>query len=338
MLRPGADLLHFNARERARRRRPVLRWVLMAVLAVAAVWVGRELLFMTPYLSDRGRMFREVTKQLESVDSGLPALERKNHYQRVINQLQRVVERSPLNAEAHLLLGKAYWLRSRVEEDPRLRAVLVGKGIAALRKGYALAPQSRWGEGRYILGELYYERGPDWYFEALAEYRQAKRMRHVPPGMERTMARILLEKGEYGQAYKAWQAVFASEKDAEVYSALGMAAYGLGKADQAEQYLNEAIEIYRTAPPGQEPADPRFLVRSYFWLGRMYHDKRIYDVAEGHYVRALQLAPQDPQVLTALAELYREIRNVGKAREMENRLAQLRKAAEAGKRPPRKRR
>jgi tetratricopeptide (TPR) repeat protein len=321
MLRQTWDLLHFKAREKKRRRKPVLRWVVAILLLAGAFLIVKQLLFLTPYFADRTKMFREVTRQLSSVPDKAPVLERKNQYQRVINNLLRVLERNPLHEQACLLLGKAYWLRAGIEEDAAYRAVLVSKGIQYMRKGFALSPQSRFGEGHFILGELYFERGPDWYFEALTEYRQAKRLRFHGPEMAQKMARILLVKGEYGQAFKAWQSILAAGKTPEAWASAGTAAYFLGRTDQAEQYLNFAIEMYREA--GSEELDPKFLVLSYYYLGRMYFDKKIYDVAEGHYRRALQLAPEDLQVLTASADLYREIRNTSGLRDMESRIKKL---------------
>jgi len=320
VIRPSIDLLHFKVKHKQQKPRPFLRWIFIIFLVIVALWLVREILFFTPYLAERSKMFVEVNKQLNMCPEKAVVLEKKNYYQKIINNLLKIVTKNPTHEQAYILLGKAYWLRSRIEEEPVLRQNLINKGILFLRKGFAISPKFRFGEGHYILGELYYEKGKDWYFEALSEYRKAKRLGFYGKDMEKRIAYILLEKEEYGQAVKAWQTVLSSNKDPESYLFCGVAFYNTARTDLAEQYFNYAVEMYRENP---EKWNPEFLALSWFWLGKMYHDKKIYDVAEKYYKKALQISPDNLEFLKKLSELYNEIHNIKAVKDIEIRIKSL---------------
>jgi tetratricopeptide (TPR) repeat protein len=279
------------------------------------------MVFMAPFLSDKARMFREVGRQLDATVTNLSALEQKNYYQKIMNGLQRALDKNELNEAACLLLGKAYWLKARIETAPESRELLVNKAILYLRKGFALLRADQFGEGHYLLGELYFDRGENYYFEALKEYQKAKRMRWHATELDSRMAYIYLTKGQYQVGLKAYQSLLKTAKTPENYHYAGVASYFLSKPDQAEQYLNYAIDLYKDDLEGRY--DVRYLVWSFYYLGRIYYDKKIYDIAENYLKKALSLDSDNVEILTGLAGLYKDIRNNTQLREINGRLKKL---------------
>ena len=310
------------SRSIVRRKRPYIR-IGLAVLAglILAILLFKQMVFMSPFLSDKARMFHEVNRQLDLSLTNISVLERKNYYQKIINGLQRSLEKNELNEAACLLMGKAYYLKSVIETVPEARDPLVNKAILYLRKGFALLRVDQFGEGHYILGELYFQRGENYFFEALKEYQKAKAMRWHAEELDRRMAYIYLTKGQYQVGLKAYQNLLKSSRTPENYHYAGAACYFLGKTDQAEQYLNYAVDLYKDDLEGKY--DVKFLIWSYYYLGRIYYDKKIYDIAENYFKKADTLDPANVEVLTCLANLYKDIRNNNQLREVNLRLKKL---------------
>ena len=307
---------------RGQRKRPYIRIALAVIVGLVLFFVLlRQMIFMAPFLSDKARMFREVGRQLDAPVTNLSLLEQKNYYQKIMNGLQRALEKNELNEAACLLLGKAYYLKARLESVPETRDIIVNKAILYLRKGFALLHVDQFGEGHYLLGELYFERGENYYFEALKEYQKAKRMRWHASELDSRMAYIYLTKGEYLVGLKTYQALLKNSKTPENYHYAGVASYFLARPDQAEQSLNYAIDMYKDDLEGRY--DVKYLVWSYYYLGRIYYDKKIYDIAENYLKKAFSLDPNNVEVLTSLANLYKDIRNNTDFREINSRLKKL---------------
>ena len=307
---------------RGQRKKPYIRIALAVILGLILFFVlFKQMVFMAPFLSDKARMFREVGKQLDVSITNLSLLEQKNYYQKIMNGLQRALDKNELNEAACLLLGKAYCLKARIESAPGTRELLVNKAILYLRKGFALLRVDQYGEGHYLLGELYFERGENYYFEALKEYQKAKRMRWHTSELDRRMAYIYLTKGQYQVGLKAYQSLLKNDRSPENYHYAGVASYFLGRPDQSEQSLNDAIELYKDDLEGR--FDVKYLVWSYYYLGRIYYDKKIYDISESYLKKALALDADNIEVLTGLAGLYKDIRNNNQLREINARLKKL---------------
>jgi tetratricopeptide (TPR) repeat protein len=313
--------------QRYRKKRPYIRILLVFLTLLALFLIMRKIIFLTPYLSDKYKMFTVVDAQLETPVTNLPPAEQKNYYQKIINGLNKSLDRDPLNEFACLLIGKACWYKSRLENNRESRSVLLEKARQNIRKGFALTRIDRYPSFHITLGDIYMSLGPDYYFEALKEYQAAKRLKSFSIDLQKKMSFIYLKKGQYGQAVKLFQALLKWEKSPENYLYTGECDYHLGRPDTAEQNLNYVIDSFKGEAP--ERFDPHYLAEAFLYLGRIYADKKSFGIAQGHMEKALGIEPENLEIMAGLEQLYKDAGRSAAASEMSKRIKILVKLMES---------
>ncbi|GEM_PF-4959525 len=311
---------------RSKKKLPIIRIILITGGIVLLFFLGRNMIFLAPYLSDDHRRFREVGKQIELPVSNLPDPEQKNHYQTIINNLQKIVDKDATKTLDWLNLGKAYLYKMRIENSPELKLILADRAIQSLRKGFAVSKSDPDAQFSYYLGEAYVVKGSDYYFDALKSYQAAKKGYYdKDPDLEKKMAYLYLSKGEYTIANKLYIGLLKRDKSPEVYCYAGVSYYYLKKSELAEQYLNYCIDSYKDDPEGK--IDPAYLVTAFMYIGRIYLDKNMFDIAENHFRKAQSIDPDNIETLKMIYDLYNEIGNRTQAKLIENRIKEIGKKA-----------
>lgn len=311
---------------KTRKKIPLIRIILIAGGIIMLFFLARNMVFLAPYLSDDHRRFREVGKQIELPVSNLPLPEQANHYQTIISALQRIVDKDATKELDWLNLGKAYYFKMKIENNKEIRLLLADRAITSLRKGFAVSKSDPPAEFSYYLGESYVEKGSDYYFDALKAYQGAKKGYYTKdPNLESKMAYLYLSKGQYTVAGKLYAALMKREKTAEIYCYAGVTQYYLKKSELAEQYLNYCMDFYKEDPEGK--LNPKHLVTAFLYLGRIYFDKNMFDIAENHFRKAQSIDPDNIETLTLILGLYNEIGNKTQAKLVEARIKEIQKKA-----------
>jgi tetratricopeptide (TPR) repeat protein len=313
--------------QRYRQKRPYIRILLVFLTLLVLFLIMRKIIFLTPYLSDKYKMFTVVDVQLETPVTNLPPAEQKNYYQKIINGLNKSLDRDPLNEFACLLTGKACWYKSRLENNRESRAALLEKARQNIRKGFALIKFDRYPTFHVTLGDIYMSMGPDYYFEALKEYQSAKRLKTFTVDLQKKMSFIYLKKGQYAQAYKLFQVLLKWEKSPENYLYTGECDYHLGRLESAEQNLNYVIDSYKEEAP--ERFDPHYLAEAFLYLGMIYADKKSFGIAQGHMEKALSIEPENLDFMASMEQLYKDAGRSSAALDMAKRIKTQEKLLES---------
>lgn len=303
---------------------PLIRIILVIGALVVLYMIAQNMVFLAPYLSDDHKRFKEINRQLNLPITNLPVAEQKNQYQIIINNLQKIVDKDPTKEKDWLLLGKTYLFKMKIENNPELRAMLIDRSIQSIRKGLAIHSSDQPAEFYYYLGEAYQAKGNSYYFEALKAYQAAKKGRYAgDPDLEKKMAFLYLSKGQYTIAGKLYTNLLKREKSPEIFCYSGVVNYYLKRTEQAEQNLNYCVDCYKDDPEGK--LNPRFLVTAFIYMGRIYFDKNMFDIAENHFRKAQSIDPDNLDTLNMILNLYLEIGNKTQAKIIEGRIKEIEK-------------
>lgn len=205
-------------------------------------------------------------------------------------QYQRALRVDPAFADAQIQIGGIYQaqgdlvqaaqsfneaLRTAVN-DPRARA-------SALTR----------------LGNLEAEQGKQ--ERAVARYQQAQQEDPAFSGSYLQLGQIYLEQEDLAQALEQFQiGVQAAPANADLRFFLGQALSRLGRLDEADVHLQEAIRLNQL--PGGDASDHR----PYLWLGQNYLARNLPQDAVTAYQQGLEQAPENRDLRMALAEAYRQ--------------------------------
>jgi tetratricopeptide (TPR) repeat protein len=230
-----------------------------------------------------------------------------------MDALQKRVDVSPNNAEAHRKLGEVYLQQNRADEalgeflvallvDPRSAQTYAGIGQLQLQRGkyveaaeasrraVALDPALR--AARYSLGSALLRLGRTeegrkeiFEFEQLQAEARAREEREWELRLIRQAASVSLDKGDYEQvAEQLRKAIPYSPDDATAYVSLGAVLKRLGRHAEAVENFNKALDLKAGVDVH------RLLAESYEALGRLEDSQRhreIYTRAKEERLRAL---------------------------------------------------
>jgi tetratricopeptide (TPR) repeat protein len=230
-----------------------------------------------------------------------------------IDALQKRVDVSPNNADAHRKLGEVYLQQNRADEalaeflvallvDPRSAQTYAGIGQLQLQRGkyveaaeasrraVALDPALR--AARYSLGSALLRLGRTeegrkeiFEFEQLQAEARAREEREWELRLIRQAASVSLDKGDYEQvAEQLRKAIPYSPDDATAYVSLGAVLKRLGRHAEAVENFNKALDLKAGVDVH------RLLAESYEALGRLEDSQRhreIYTRAKEERLRAL---------------------------------------------------
>ncbi len=122
---------------------------------------------------------------------------------------------------------------------------------------------------------------------SISSLRQQLSLNHHDISAKRDLARLLLERKKYNEAYALLKEMEpVSEQSAEFWDDLGMAAMGLGHLDEAERHLHQALELNERVRYGQ----------SYLRLAAIYKHK---DAA-----KAIEYAKKYGQIQSSSSEAF----------------------------------
>jgi tetratricopeptide (TPR) repeat protein len=235
------------------------------------------------------------------------------NFDRAIDALQKRVDVSPNNAEAHRKLGEAYLQQNRPDEalaeflvallvDPRSADTYAGIGQLQLQRGkyndaaeasrraVDLDPAHR--GARYSLGSALVRLGRTAdgekeirEFERLQAEARTLAEREWELRLIRQAASVSLDQGDYGQvAEQLRRAIQYSPDDATAYVSLGAVLKRLGQHAEAIENFHKALDLKAGVDVH------RLLAESYEALGRLDESQRhrnIYTRAKQERLKAL---------------------------------------------------
>jgi len=237
----------------------------------------------------------------------------EGNFDSAMDALQKRVDVSQNNAEAHRKLGEVYLQQNRADEalaeflvallvDPRSAQTYAGIGQLQLQRGkyveaaeasrraVALDPALR--AARYSLGSALLRLGRTeegrkeiFEFEQLQAEARAREEREWELRLIRQAASVSLDKGDYEQvAEQLRKAIPYSPDDATAYVSLGAVLKRLGRHAEAVENFNKALDLKAGVDVH------RLLAESYEALGRLEDSQRhreIYTRAKEERLRAL---------------------------------------------------
>ena len=237
----------------------------------------------------------------------------EGNFDSAIDALQKRVDVSPNNAEAHRKLGEVYLQQNRSDEalaeflvallvDPRSAQTYAGIGQLQLQRGkygeaaeasrraVDLDPAHR--GARYSLGSALLRLGRTeegqkeiHEFERLQEEARTREEREWELRLIRQAASVSLDKGDYEQvAEQLRKAIPYSPDDATAYVSLGAVLKKLGRHAEAIENFHKALDLKAGVDVH------RLLAESYEALGRLEDSQRhrdIYTRAREERLRAL---------------------------------------------------
>ncbi|MFN2165573.1 MAG: tetratricopeptide repeat protein, partial [Anaerolineae bacterium] len=222
-----------------------------------------------------------------------------------LERARRAVGLDPLNADTMIVLARAYlaagdyvpalgMAQNAVELDGQNAEALAVLAEGLLRRGQpqqaveaaesALAQDPQSAEAHRIRGWLYEEVDGDLAqavieFQAAADLQPELWLRQYELGRSRSLA------GEYEAAITTLTQALDLWPDPAIYAALGQAYYGAGQLDQANSFLNQALEAGASD------------VQTYALLALVQAQAGQCDEARGRYGQVLQQEPANSLAL-----------------------------------------
>lgn len=236
-----------------------------------------------------------------------------------IDLFEQALRVDPEYARAHAVLGRAFWLKYELTEDP----AWVDRASAACRDAIALDDLAA--PGHTCLGVLL--NGTGRYEEAIAELEQSRRIEPTDDAVYIELGKAYLGAGQVDRAEATYEEAIAVRPHYWAgYSWLGVFYYRQGRTGEAiaawEQSALLAPDSYRSFSnlgaayfraerwPDARRAFERALElnpeysRAYGNLGVLYFYEARYDAAEPMFQRAVQAQPGNYLAHGNLADLY----------------------------------
>lgn len=235
---------------------------------------------------------------------------RANQRDQAIAAYRHLVERYPDDAEAQRLLAGLYYSRKQYQE-----AILAARRLSELPAGAI--------EGHRLLGTILHETGnPESAVDAL------ERVVELDPSLARVpadghailwtyLAMDLISIGRADDAIRYLERALRSQDDPLMRVMLGRAYQQRGELDIAEEQWRRALQ--------RDPA----LALGWLELGRLQLAQSRLDEAQESLSRAVQLAPEDYEVVFALRSVAQRQGDDDRARAFTQRLETLRARRES---------
>lgn len=227
------------------------------------------------------------------VDAGLEAL-KAGDTAKAITNLEKAVADEPGSAQAHILLGQAYY-RANNRKDDAQKELTTG---FTLDKGAGLVLDSQDPEELFVVGNVYStlgttEQSPARFDQALKAYQKVLELKPDKAAAYTNIGVVYYQTNRLDDAIAQYQkALSLDPKDAETQ-------YLLGAAYTQKQNLAEAEKAFNTAL-GLKPE----LAPAYVGLGNIYLLKKDFEKATTALEKANSLQPNAPETLFALGQAY----------------------------------
>ena len=215
--------------ERAKSEASAILRAVGAADRAAVVEFSDRAVVRVPLTADR-------TVALREVESGVEVSDRATNYEQALRAAERALDLGKTNPDAHRLRAHVFWL---LENQPE-------KAAAQLQTAAAYQPQL-WLR-RHELGQMLLDAGYPSVAELAFEDALALRPKAVSYA---GLGKASYELQQYDRAQEALtQAIDAGLNDAKVYGYLAAAYAQLGRCDEAESTVQQALAL----DPGQEEA------------------------------------------------------------------------------------
>ncbi|MBN1835217.1 MAG: tetratricopeptide repeat protein [Spirochaetales bacterium] len=289
----NADRYRYTRKKR--RRIPVLLIVLLAAAA------GLGVLAWQLDLIGRVRgLFRQESQPLP-----LAELWDNRLYEEIIARCDERLREEPLDTQALVFRGFAYFYRAVSEVTLEERIPFLDESIVSLRQAM-LGDENPWAaETSYVLGKAYYHRGK-YYYDLTIEYLE----RALEAGYQADdiydylgLAATQLDRVEEGLRY-FFQALEINPTDLLLLM-IGQSYLQLGRTEEAEEYLIRAVN---------KTDDKAVEKRSRLLLGQLYFDAQDFFKAEKEYLTILEIDPNSAEAHFNLGEIYLKMNDLVRAR------------------------
>jgi Flp pilus assembly protein TadD len=227
------------------------------------------------------------------VDAGLEAL-KAGDTAKAITNLEKAVADEPGSAQAHILLGQAYY-RANNRKDDAQKELTTG---FTLDKSAGLVLDSQDPEEFFVVGNIYStlgtaEQSPARFDQALKAYQKVLELKPDKAAAYTNIGVVYYQTNRLDEAIAQYQkALSLDPKDAETQYLLGAAYTQKQNLAEAEKAFNTALEL----KPELAPA--------YVGLGNIYLLKKDFEKAVSTLEKANSLQPNAPETLFALGQAY----------------------------------
>ncbi len=253
---------------------------------------------------------QEVSTQLQL---GLILL-KQGKYQEAEKAFLELIELAPDYPEAYLNLGIVYFRLKRLDEAEKY-----------LKKAIELQPDNP--NAYFHLGSLYFEQGRN--DEALEAFKKVLELDPSNSFAYYSIARIYSRLQKYYDAIPYYlKAIELNPLDSYAHNNLGLAYFAIGKLDEAIRYFLKALDLdpndsfvyYNLAKlyyyTGKLALAKKYIenainlqpnVEYLLLLGEIHHKKREYKEALQVLSKALEIAPNNPEVYFYISKIYSTI-------------------------------
>jgi tetratricopeptide (TPR) repeat protein len=204
--------------------------------------------------------------------------------------LQNYLQSSPSSAEAHFLLGYAYFRDRKAKES-------LAEFTAGAKFKRPPASDLKIVASDYVmLGD--YGEADKWFSEVVSETPN-------DPNVWYLLGRTKYNENEVAAAVPMFEHALALHpKYIEAENNLGLCWKELNKSDAAQTAFQTAIDWEGDAPTDAQP---------FLNLGTLLADQRDFDQALLHITKAAQLAPDNPKIREELGDVYGQLQNLPRA-------------------------
>ena len=292
-----SDRYRFNSQRPSRRPRSS-RPLLIVILILAVIAGG--------YFALKGRVHLPVGKTTSKLT--LSDLWQEQNYRQINAQADKVLATSPLDENALVYNGFAYFYESVAQPSLEKRIPILDEAIINLRKALLAKPSSLTPSIYYILGKSYYFKGKFYLDLAIKYLNKAVEDGYSGSDTYEYLGLAYSDLGEYDKAAALFQKAIAQRPSGLLLFILAQTYYKAGNNKSAEEYLLRSVNAARGTKDTAVEEQARFL------LGKIYTDQKAYLKAEDQYKQILDLKPRSADAHYYLGDIYSLLNDNVKAR------------------------
>ena len=291
-----SDRYRFTS-HRPRRSSGLLRFI---VILVGVIIVGGGVFYLVRAKS--APTGKGATEQRLSV------LWKEQKYSEIATQAAQVLADRPLDENALMYAGFAYFYEGVDASSLENRIPLFDKSIVYLRRALLLKDNPQTPSVNYVLGKAYYQKGK-YYLDLAIEYlNKSIEEGYIARDTYEYLGLAYSDLEDYTKAAGYFQKAIAQKPTGLLLFILAQTYYRADDTTEAEQYLLRAVNMAQSTKDTSVEEQARFL------LGKIYSDRKDYFKAEDQYLRILEIDAKSADAHYYLGDLYTQLNEPVKAR------------------------
>ncbi len=293
-----------ESRYRFTQKRPPKRGKLLLIILVSLAGAGILLTFL---LKQDKKETQPVlpTAEMDTAQESLETMWEARNFEVLNQRCEEILLQNPLDFEALMFNGFAYFYRGVGQFSLEERLSLVDLSIINLRKALILDPTPLQGKIEYILGKAYYQKGK-FYLDLSSKYlEESINSGYIGEDTYEYLGLVYSSLGDYNRSVEYYLEALERSPSDTLYLVLAQTYYQMDDIAQAEEYLVWALS---------KTQDHTVEEKSRFLLGRIYRDRGDLQKAEEQFLSILTDNQSSADAHYFLGEVYEDMGDIAKAR------------------------